>query len=305
MIRLSEERIASLPWGTWERARPEPPPRDAHGPRVCHLCGLPYLGGGRSECMGGPRCPRYHGYRRRHVLWYGGFWVPAALARRWEFSDAVTESAGGVIALAQPALPAVTRVDFKPPPTTAQMAAYDARRMPGVAKPPPAGVRYEAAPPKSHVAGPRPPPQHPGLIAARPSSSSLSTPIMPPPRPLAQPSAQGRGGAQSRTTSTPDRSRSPGGLVAGRTSTFTGLRAGVFIEPSSEASSEEEVVHYGRGMWPGGAPASPAPSQHGAEELRVGAPISEEERLAAEARSSAPSSIAMGCDRSEPAASPQ
>ena len=178
MSRLPDERVALLPWGAHARALSGPPHRSTRGPRgerLCHLCTAPYSGGDWSvgteaaECEGGPRCPRYYNFRRRNVVWIGGYWVPASLARQWETIDGAAACAQRARSPSQLALadtpreplrtpaggdafsagppppkpllfppapassrrqPVVLRVDFKPPPTAAQMAEYDAHAEP-------------------------------------------------------------------------------------------------------------------------------------------------------------------------------
>ena len=50
------------------------------GPRRCDMCTTIYKGKG--ECEGGRGCPGNWGYRRRELLWLGGFWVPATSYER-------------------------------------------------------------------------------------------------------------------------------------------------------------------------------------------------------------------------------
>ena len=89
---------------------------------------------------------------------------------------------------------------------------------------------------------------------------------MPRPKLVAQPI--GKSGQQGMMTSTSDRSRSPCGAAAPemafigvrRTATFTGVRAGVFVAPSSEGSSDDEVVAYvGENQTGDSSPMPPMP----------------------------------------------
>ena len=263
---LADERIAQLPWGAHTRARSGPPDRSSRGrrDRGCHLCGASYGGGLDSGCTGGPRCPRHHGFRRRDVVWLGGFWVPGSLAQRWMALDAEAASDSSAqpapaVTVTRPPEPSIPMPQlFKPPPSAAQMAEYDSRHTPRVAKPPPKLPPYKAPPMCREPGAKGPPPR-------RPDSS-----VAGPPRQTAQPIGKSS-----------DRSRSPGG--------FTGERAGVFLAPSSD----EEVVVYvgetdGSSPMPSASPASCDVSErHVAGELSNETSAAEERRKLREERGAA------------------
>ena len=72
--RLSEARIAMLPWGqyaVWAAAPPLRARAGRDGGRLCHLCAASY-----DSMACGPQCPRYYQMSRRSVTWVRGFWVP-------------------------------------------------------------------------------------------------------------------------------------------------------------------------------------------------------------------------------------
>ena len=154
MQPLSADRASQLPWAFYSRARGDPPTRCDSGRRGqlrgCHLCGAPYIGGDENlGCVGAESCPRHYGYRRRHLEWFGGHWVPRVLSRLWAAEDAaaVASSAPTVDAQAvarpppepvaakppHPVLPGQAGPrgrpavpEFKAPPTAAQFANFDA-----------------------------------------------------------------------------------------------------------------------------------------------------------------------------------
>ena len=221
MHPLAQSRVDQLPWGNLERARAAPPERRRRrqdGRRECHLCAAVYT---TDLCAGGQACPRAHGYRRRDVEWYGGYWVPLALLGLWTAEDraqvpGAAQSPGGSATCTPPpytggvAKPPPLMPDSggprclpKAPPTSEQLARYAALHPPSKAPPLRAGAAamvWGGTRPPSMVIPPEPPTQ-------------VTLP----------------------TSRLENRSRSPD--VVSRV--FTGARAGVFSEVSSD---EEEVM---------------------------------------------------------------
>ena len=94
MPRLDGSRVLQLAWGGYTSRMSREPRRRAHSPggsRLCDLCSSRYLGdrgdGRGSRCGGGRACPRSWGCRRRDVEWHDGYWVPLAMADKWEAED--------------------------------------------------------------------------------------------------------------------------------------------------------------------------------------------------------------------------
>ena len=150
MRPLSAERASQLPWGFYERARYDPPlcrDRGQRGePRGCHLCGAPYLGGDENlGCGGGDSCPRHYGYRRRHLEWFGGHWVPKALVKRWSSKDASAAASAAQVPDTTPVTPPPPGPVAAPPPSPL---------LPGPAgsRGPPLAPYFKAAPTTAEVA---------------------------------------------------------------------------------------------------------------------------------------------------------
>ena len=114
-VRLSEARVAMLPWALhaeWAAAPPSRAQMFCDGSRLCYLCAAPY---GTTAC--GPQCPRYYHMRHRDVTWVDGFWAPWHMARAWAATDLI----GPWASADQRALVA----SELPPPRAGQSAAVD------------------------------------------------------------------------------------------------------------------------------------------------------------------------------------
>ena len=127
-VRLSEARVAMLPWGhfaEWAAAPPSHARMVRDGRRLCHLCEAPY----GTACR--PQCPHNYQMSCRDVTWVDGFWAPWHMARAWAAADLI-----GPWASADQRAPAASE---PPPPRAGQSAAVDPRPSTGTVAEPEGG----------------------------------------------------------------------------------------------------------------------------------------------------------------------